>query len=54
MLVLAPIPTKGLTSADVEDLATKTREKMLEELITLSAEAKGTVPAAMKVAAASK
>ncbi|KEZ42618.1 putative acyltransferase [Scedosporium apiospermum] len=52
--VLAPIPTKGLTSADVEDLATKTREKMLEELITLSAEAKGTVPAAMKVAAASK
>ncbi|CAI4217954.1 unnamed protein product [Parascedosporium putredinis] len=43
--VLAPIPTKGLTSADVDKLMSETREKMLQELITLTAEARGTVPA---------
>ncbi|KYK60218.1 AtaAp protein [Drechmeria coniospora] len=39
--VLDPIPTKGLTSADVDELSRTTRELMLKELIILSAEAKG-------------
>jgi lysophosphatidate acyltransferase len=39
--VMDPIPTTGLTSADVEELTRKTREAMLRELIILSAEAKG-------------
>ncbi|PHH79877.1 hypothetical protein CDD82_2131 [Ophiocordyceps australis] len=39
--VLDPIPTDGLTSADVEDLARKTRDLMLDQLIILSAQAKG-------------
>ncbi|KAJ6446683.1 acyltransferase [Purpureocillium lavendulum] len=47
--VLDPIPTKNLTSADVDELARSTRELMLKELVTLSAKAKGQpipVPAA--------
>ncbi|OAA56475.1 AtaAp protein [Cordyceps fumosorosea ARSEF 2679] len=39
--VLDPIPTKGLTSADVDELARTTRELMLKELVTLTAEARG-------------
>ena len=39
--VLSPIPTKGLTPADVDELARATREKMLEEHLRLSAKAKG-------------
>ncbi|ODA80158.1 hypothetical protein RJ55_03116 [Drechmeria coniospora] len=39
--ILDPIPTKGLTSADVDELSRTTRELMLKELIILSAEAKG-------------
>lgn len=34
--VLPPVPTKGLTAADVDALVTKTRDAMLEELIRLS------------------
>ncbi|PKS10277.1 hypothetical protein jhhlp_002028 [Lomentospora prolificans] len=49
--VLAPIPTKGLNAADVEKLVNDTREKMLQELITLTAEARGSVPAAITVPA---
>jgi hypothetical protein len=30
--VLKPIPTKGLTAADVDNLTRETREKMLEVL----------------------
>jgi lysophosphatidate acyltransferase len=40
-LVLDPIPTKGLTAADVDDLARTTRDLMLRELITLSEKAQG-------------
>ncbi|KAF2124217.1 1-acylglycerol-3-phosphate O-acyltransferase [Dothidotthia symphoricarpi CBS 119687] len=34
--VLPPIPTKGLTSADVDRLVEKTRNAMMEELVRLS------------------
>ena len=34
--VLPPIPTKSLTSADVEELTRSTREKMLKELMSLT------------------
>ncbi|KAF1951297.1 1-acylglycerol-3-phosphate O-acyltransferase [Byssothecium circinans] len=34
--VLPPIPTKGMTAADVDDLTKKTRDSMMEELIRLS------------------
>lgn len=36
-----PISTKGLTSADVDELTRSTRELMLKELITLTEEARG-------------
>jgi lysophosphatidate acyltransferase len=39
--VLDPIPTKGLTTADVDQLASTTRELMLQEMITLSEKAQG-------------
>jgi lysophosphatidate acyltransferase len=39
--VLKPIETKGLTPADVEDLARGTRELMLEELMSLTSKARG-------------
>lgn len=39
--VLKPISTKGLTAADVEDLTRDTREKMLEEVIALTAKQRG-------------
>lgn len=39
--VLDPIPTTGLTAADVDDLCTKTRELMLNEIINLTYEARG-------------
>jgi lysophosphatidate acyltransferase len=42
---MEPIPTKGLTAADVDDLARTTREKMLAELVLLTAEAQGKVHA---------
>lgn len=41
MAVLDPIPTKGLTSADVDELTRTTRELMLKELMTLTAKARG-------------
>lgn len=41
MAVLDPIPTKGLTSADVDELTRTTRELMLKELVTLTAKARG-------------
>lgn len=40
--MLDPIPTKGLTAADVDDLTRTTRELMLKELFTLTSEARGT------------
>jgi len=39
--VLKPIETKGLTPADVEDLARDTRELMLKELVSLTSKARG-------------
>ncbi|ATY60698.1 AtaAp protein [Cordyceps militaris CM01] len=39
--ILDPIPTKGLTSADVDELTRTTRELMLKELVTLTAKARG-------------
>jgi len=39
--VLDPIPTKGLTSADVDELARTTRDLMLRELVALSEKAQG-------------
>lgn len=39
--VLDPIPTTGLTAADVDELTRKTRDLMMEELITLSEKAQG-------------
>ncbi|KAF4119272.1 lysophosphatidate acyltransferase [Geosmithia morbida] len=39
--VLDPIPTKGLTSADVDQLASTTRDLMLRELVALTAKARG-------------
>lgn len=38
--VLDPIPTTGLTAADVDELTRSTRELMLEELVTLTQEAR--------------
>ena len=40
-LVLDPIPTKDLTSADVDELARTTRDLMLRELAALSEKAQG-------------
>jgi hypothetical protein len=40
-VVLDPIPTKGLTSADVDELTRSTRELMLKELIALTEETRG-------------
>ena len=34
--VLPPIPTKGLTTEDVDELAKTTRDRMLEELVRLT------------------
>ncbi|KAK4179626.1 putative 1-acyl-sn-glycerol-3-phosphate acyltransferase [Triangularia setosa] len=39
--VLDPIPTTGLTSADVDELARETREIMLKEMIALTEKARG-------------
>lgn len=39
--VLEPIPTKGLTAADVDELCTKTRQVMLEEIVNLTYRARG-------------
>lgn len=39
--VLDPIPTTGLTAADVDELTRKTRDLMLEELVALSEKAQG-------------
>ncbi|KAK3990175.1 hypothetical protein QBC44DRAFT_239716 [Cladorrhinum sp. PSN332] len=39
--VLEPISTKGLTSADVDDLTRNTRELMLKEIIALTEKARG-------------
>lgn len=39
--VLDPIPTKGLTAADVDELARTTRDKMLKEYVALSEKAQG-------------
>ena len=36
-----PISTKGLTSADVDELTRTTRDLMLEELIRLTEETRG-------------
>lgn len=38
-VVLDPIPTTGLTTADVDELTRSTRELMLKELVALSAKA---------------
>ncbi|KAI1021506.1 hypothetical protein LB505_000244 [Fusarium chuoi] len=48
--VLKPIPTKNLTAADVDELTRTTRELMLNELVTLTAKARGqpmAVPASL-------
>lgn len=34
--VLPPVPTKGMSAADVDALVEKTRERMLEEIVRLS------------------
>jgi len=39
--VLDPIPTKGLTTADVDELTRSTRDLMLKELVALSEKAQG-------------
>lgn len=39
--ILDPIPTKGLTAADVDALTISTRDNMLEELIKLTASIQG-------------
>ncbi|KAF4465366.1 1-acyl-sn-glycerol-3-phosphate acyltransferase [Fusarium albosuccineum] len=39
--VLDPIPTKDLTAADVDELTRTTREAMLNELVTVTAKARG-------------
>lgn len=52
-----PIPTTGLTSADVDALTKKTYDAMLEELVRLTAKAQGrpvAVPAASEPAKAVK
>jgi hypothetical protein len=41
LIVLPPIPTKNLTAADVDDLAKRTREAMLEELVRITERARG-------------
>jgi len=40
-IVLKPIETKYLTSADVENLTRDTRELMLKELVSLTAKQQG-------------
>lgn len=40
-VVLNPIPTTGLTAADVDELTRTVRELMLKELINLTAEVRG-------------
>lgn len=55
--VLEPIPTQGLTTADVDELVRTTRDNMLEELIRLTAQAKGqpiSIPAVVNQGAAIK
>lgn len=49
-IVLDPIPTAGLTAADVDELARTTRELMLKELVALTEKAQGR-PMAMAVPA---
>jgi lysophosphatidate acyltransferase len=39
--VLDPIPTTGLTAADVDELTRTTRELMLKEIIALTEKARG-------------
>ncbi|KAM5351228.1 hypothetical protein ACJ41O_003951 [Fusarium nematophilum] len=49
--VLDPIPTDGLTSADVDELTSTTQELMLNELVTVTAKARGqpvAVPASLE------
>ena len=36
LIVLPPIPTKGMTTEDVDELAKTTRDRMLEELVRLT------------------
>ncbi|KAF5026654.1 hypothetical protein F66182_1238 [Fusarium sp. NRRL 66182] len=55
--VLNPIPTKGLTSADVDELTRTTRDLMLNELVTVTAKARGqpmAVPASTTDSSAGK
>lgn len=44
-----PIPTTGLTAADVDELTRVTRDNMLKELVSLSEKAQGR-PMAMPAA----
>lgn len=39
--MLKPIETKGLTTADVEDLTRDTRDLMLREIVNLTAKTRG-------------
>lgn len=41
LAVLDPIPTTGLTPADVDELCNKTRELMLKEIINLTYKTRG-------------
>ena len=41
LVVLDPIPTAGLSPADVDDLCNKTRELMLKEIINLTYTSRG-------------
>ena len=41
LIVLPPIPTRGLTAADVDNLTKTTRDKMLSELVELTELARG-------------
>ncbi|KAL2133682.1 hypothetical protein VTI74DRAFT_1910 [Chaetomium olivicolor] len=47
--VLDPIPTTGLTAADVDELTRSTRELMLKELIALTEKARGKPVAATPI-----
>ncbi|KAK4161915.1 hypothetical protein QBC43DRAFT_91853 [Cladorrhinum sp. PSN259] len=47
--VLEPISTKGLTSADVDELTRTTRELMLKEIIALTEKARGKTFAAPRI-----
>ncbi len=53
-LVLDPIPTTGLTAADVDELTRTTRDLMIKELVALTEKARGSAVAAGRVSSSNK